>query len=58
MFELYEPGDLLFTLERKAGKGKPVILTHWGKFTPNVTKYEKSGKVYFEKSTEAPKYEN
>lgn len=44
MFEPYQPGDLLLTLERK-GKS---ILTHWGKFAPSVPKNEKSGKVYFE----------
>lgn len=48
MFEPYQQGDLLLTLERKTGKGKPVILTHWGKFTPSVPKNERSGKVYFE----------
>jgi len=46
MFEPYEPGDLLFTLERK---GK-TVLTHWGKFTPAIPKYQKSGKVYFAKT--------
>jgi hypothetical protein len=48
MFESYRKGDLLLTLERKAGKGEPLILTHWGKFTPSVPKNEKTGKVYFE----------
>ncbi len=57
MFETYTPGDLLLTLERKAGKGKPVVLTHWGKFTPGIPKNEKSGKIYFEKTTET-KYED
>jgi hypothetical protein len=50
MFEPYNPGDLLLTLERKTEKGKPVILTYWGKFTPAIPKNEKTGKVYFEKS--------
>ena len=50
MFEKYTPGDLLLTLERKTVKGKPVILTYWGKFTPAIEKNEKSGKVYFEKT--------
>ncbi len=50
MFEPYAPGDLLLTLERKTGKGKPVIFTYWGKFTPAIPKNEKSGKVYFAKS--------
>jgi hypothetical protein len=48
MFEPYKPGDLLFTLERKTEKGKPVVLTYWGKFTPAIPKNSKSGKVYFE----------
>lgn len=51
MFEPYKEGDLLFTLERTVAKGKPVILTHWGKFTPAIPKNEKSGKVYFQKAT-------
>lgn len=49
MFEPYEKGDLLLTLERKLVKGKPVILTYWGKFTPAIERNEKTGKVYFEK---------
>jgi hypothetical protein len=49
MFEPYEQGDLLMTLERKTEKGKQVIVTHWGKFTPAIPKNEKSGKIYFEK---------
>ena len=47
VFETYQKGDLLLTLERKTAKGKTEILTHWGKFTPVVPKNEKSGKVYF-----------
>lgn len=50
MFEPYEPGDLLFTLERKVTKGKPIVLTYWGKFTPVIPKNAKSGKVYFERT--------
>ncbi len=50
MFEPYSEGDLLFTLERTTAKGKTVILTHWGKFTPSIPKNERSGKVYFEKT--------
>ena len=50
MFEKYKPGDLLLTLERKTVKGKPVILTYWGKFTPAIEKNEITGKVYFEKT--------
>jgi hypothetical protein len=47
MFEKYKPGDLLLTLERKTEKGKTVILTYWGKFTPAISTNAKSGKVYF-----------
>lgn len=50
MFEPYKQGDLLLTLERKTEKGKAVLLTHWGKFTPAIPRNEKSGKVYFEKT--------
>ena len=49
MFEPYAPGDLLLTLERKTEKGKQVLLTYWGKFAPDIPKYAKTGKVYFEK---------
>lgn len=47
MFEPYEQGDLLLTLER--GK-KGEILTTWGKLTPVVISNAKNGKVYFVKS--------
>jgi hypothetical protein len=50
VFETYEKGDLLLTLERKTAKGKTEILTYWNKFQPVVPKNEKSGKVYFRKS--------
>ena len=50
MFEKYQPGDLLLTLEKKSVKGKAVVLTYWGKFTPAIEKNEKPGKVYFEKT--------
>jgi hypothetical protein len=52
IFEPYEKGDLLFTLERKTTKGKSEILTYWGKFQPVVPKNEKPGKVYFVKNKE------
>lgn len=52
VFENYEQGDLLFTLEKKTTKGKTEILTYWNKFQPVVPKNEKSGKVYFKKLTE------
>lgn len=50
VFEPYEKGDLLLTLERKTVRNKTEILTYWGKFTPIVPKNEKTGKVYFQKS--------
>jgi hypothetical protein len=49
MFEPYEPGDLLLTLEAKPSKSKLSIITYWGKFTPAIPRNEKSGKVYFER---------
>lgn len=49
MFEPYNQGDLLLTLERKE---KGVVLTHWGKFSASIPKNERSGKVYFEKMVE------
>lgn len=52
MFEPYKSGDILFTLEKKVEKGKPVVLTYWGKFTPSIPKYSKPGKVYFERTPE------
>ena len=50
IFETYEPGDLLLTLERKTVKNKTEILTFWNKFLPVIPKNEKSGKVYFVKT--------
>lgn len=50
LFESYEQGDLLLTLENKTVKGKTETLTFWGKFQPVVPKNEKSGKVYFQKT--------
>ena len=50
VFENYEKGDLLLTLQRKNGKSGAEILTFWGKFQPIVPKNEKTGKVYFRKS--------
>lgn len=51
MFEPYQQGDLLLTLERK---GKQ-LLTYWGKMSASIEKNEKSGKVYFEKLVEKKK---
>jgi len=52
VFEPFEPGDLLLTLERKTVKGKTELLTYCGKFTPVVPKNEKTGKAYFTKNKE------
>lgn len=49
VFESYDVGDLLLTLENQTVKGKTQILTYWNKFQPIVPKNEKSGKVYFRK---------
>ncbi len=54
MFEKYEQGDLLLTLEKKPDKNKTGILTYWNKFQPVIEKNKTSGKVYFKKIT-APK---
>lgn len=51
IFESYEPGDLLLTLEKRTLKGKTEILTFWGKFLPIVPKNERTGKVYFVRTT-------
>lgn len=51
VFETYNKGDLLLTLERRTAKGKTELLTYWGKFTPMIPKNEKTGKVYFVKSS-------
>jgi hypothetical protein len=50
VFETYSPGDLLLTLEKRALKGKPELLTWWGKFTPIVPEKPKTGKVFFTKT--------
>lgn len=50
VFETYDKGDLLFTLQRRIVKGRSELLTFWGKFTPIVPRNEKTGKVYFLKS--------
>lgn len=52
VFENYEKGDLLLTLEKKTVKGKDEILTFWGKFTPSIDTKAKGGKVYFRKMDE------
>lgn len=49
LFESYEQGDLLLTLEKKTVKGRTETLTFWNKFQPIVPKNESSGKVYFKK---------
>jgi hypothetical protein len=52
VFETYQRGELLLTLERKAEKGKTMLLTHWGAFKPIVPSNERSGRVYFVMSEE------
>ena len=52
MFEPYQQGDLLLTLEKSKLKGKPALLTNWGKFQASITKNQKTGQVYFEKSVD------
>lgn len=52
LFEPFESGDLLLTLERKTVKGKTELLTYWGKFQPSLEKNEKTGKSYFTKNKE------
>lgn len=47
MFESYEKGQLMLTLEQKTDGGKATLLTYWNAFKPIVPKNEKSGKVYF-----------
>ncbi|CAN5641343.1 hypothetical protein BH20ACI4_BH20ACI4_25250 [soil metagenome] len=53
IFENYEQGDLLLSLEKKTTKGKTELLTFWNKFQPVVPKNEKSGKVYFKRVAES-----
>jgi hypothetical protein len=52
VFENYEQGDLLLTLEMKKNKNKTELLTYWNKFQPAVPKNEKSGKVYFKRTAD------
>lgn len=51
IFETYEAGDLLLTLEKRTAKGKAELLTWWGKFTPMIPEKPKTGKVFFVKSS-------
>src|ERR1051325_1968892 len=44
LFDLYKPGDLLLSLERRHGK----LLTYWGAMHPQLTSY-KNGRIYFQK---------
>lgn len=52
MFENYAQGDLLLTLEKKTVKSKTDVLTFWNKFQPIIDKNQKTGKVYFKKSSD------
>jgi hypothetical protein len=49
----YESDELLLTLEYKTVKGKKVLWTTWGKYTPKVGAAKKGGGVYFEKQKAA-----
>jgi hypothetical protein len=51
VFESFQKGQLMMTLENKREGAKPTLLTHWGVFKPVVPKNEKTGKVYFTKSS-------
>jgi hypothetical protein len=44
LFELYKPGEVLLSLERKNRK----LLTYWGAMHPQLSAL-KSGRVYFER---------
>lgn len=46
-FEPYKEGDVLLTLESKTVKGKKVLWTRFGKYTPTVKNAPKAGGVYF-----------
>lgn len=50
MFEPYQQGDLLLTLEKTKSKAK--LLTYWGKFSASIPKNQKTGQVYFEKTAD------
>ena len=50
IYEPFEPGDLLLTLERGRIGGKSAILTYWHKFEPSALAKWKTGGVYFRKS--------
>jgi hypothetical protein len=42
LFEIYKPGEVLLSLERRGGK----LLTYWGAIRPQLTGF-KNGRVYF-----------
>lgn len=48
MFDKYQPGDLLFSLEKRKVKGATRLLTTWGKFEPVVDKKVNTG-LFFKK---------
>lgn len=50
MFESYKNGEVLLTLEWKTVKGKKVLWTKFGQYTPVVNDAKKAGGVYFKKS--------
>lgn len=49
VYEPFEKGDLLLTLERRRIKGRNVILTYWNKLEPAALEKWKNGRVYFKK---------
>ena len=46
-FEPYKKGDVLLTLQHKTVKGKKVLWTTFGKYTPTVKNAPKAGGIYF-----------
>jgi hypothetical protein len=44
LFEIYKPGELLLSMERKRGK----ILTYWQALKPQLIAY-RNGRVYFQR---------
>ena len=50
VYDTQEEGDLMVTLERRTVRGRPAIVTYWGKLTPIVIKNKRQGRVYFTRS--------
>lgn len=49
-FEPYKKGDVLLTLQYKTVKGKKVLWTTFGKYTPTVKNAPKLGGIYFKEA--------